>query len=83
MAGNAGMGGGGAALVAALGGNWWVAGGQCAGAAGRAAAGMAGHGDGPGTGRAGCCELDIVAPLLNAYWPRLRYFGAAESSEHP
>jgi hypothetical protein len=44
---------------------------------------MAGHGDGPGTGRAGCCELDIVAPLLNAYWPRLRYFGAAESSEHP
>jgi hypothetical protein len=67
VAGDAGLGGGGAALVAALGGVCGLAGGQCAGAAGRAAAGMAGYGDGPGIGRAGCGELDIVAVFLNRH----------------
>ena len=68
MAGDAGLGGGGAALVAALGGVCGLTGGQCAGVAGRAAAGMAGHGDGPGIGRAGGGELDLVAPLLRGGW---------------
>jgi hypothetical protein len=29
---------------------------------------MAGHGDGPGIGRAGGGELDLVAPLLRGGW---------------
>jgi hypothetical protein len=28
---------------------------------------MAGHGDGPGIGRAGCGQLDIVAVFLNTH----------------